>query len=127
MKENVRPPDPVDWAMQQSRMRVFSELVYDTDRNTGNQLITEDWRLWMVDFTRAFRAARTRCSARRTCSGAAAICCHALKELTSRASPRATAPHLLPGEVKALLKRRDRIVARIDALAKERGENLVLY
>ena len=55
MKENVRAARPGGLGMQQNRMRVFSELVYDTDRNTGNQLITEDWRLWMVDFTRAFR------------------------------------------------------------------------
>jgi len=36
-------------------MRVFSQLVYDTDRNLGNVLISEDWHLWMIDFTRAFR------------------------------------------------------------------------
>lgn len=126
MKENVRPPDPVDWGMQQSRMRVFSELVYDTDRNTGNQLITEDWRLWMVDFTRAFRLSNSlfreenvqRCS-RDLLSR--------IKDLTEQSVADVTAPHLLPGEVKALLKRRDRIVARLDALTKERGENLVLY
>ena len=126
MKENVRPPDPVDWAMQQSRMRVFSELVYDTDRNTGNQLITEDWRLWMVDFTRAFRLSNSlfreenvqRCS-RDLLSR--------LRDLTEQSVAAVTAPHLVPGEVKALLKRRDRIVARIDTLANERGEHLVLY
>ena len=126
LKENARPPDPVDWAMQQSRMRVFSELVYDTDRNTGNQLITEDWRLWMVDFTRAFRLSNSlfreenvqRCS-RDLLSR--------LKELTEQSVAAVTAPHLVPGEVKALLKRRDRIVARIDTLANERGQNLVLY
>ena len=39
---------------------------------------------------------------------------------SDRAAPAA-------GRVKALLKRRDRIVARIDTLVKERGENLVLY
>jgi hypothetical protein len=126
MKENMRPPDPVDWAMQQNRMRVFSELVHDTDRNTGNQLITEDWRLWMVDFTRAFRLSNAlyreenvqRCS-RSLLEG--------LKALTEESATAATRPHLLPGEVKALLKRRDRIVARIETLIKERGENLVLY
>ena len=126
MKENLRPPDPVDWAKQQNRMRVFSELVYDTDRNTGNQLITEDWHLWMVDFTRAFRVANglfreenvQRCD-RSLLS--------AIKALTPETVASATAPHLLPGEIKALLKRRDRLVARIDTLVKERGENLVLY
>ena len=50
-----------------------------------------------------------------------------MKALTAETVASATAPHLLPGEIKALLKRRDRIVARIDTLVKERGENLVLY
>jgi hypothetical protein len=38
----------------------------------------------------------------------------------------ATKPHLEPGEVKALLKRRDRIVARLEQPVKQRGEELVL-
>jgi len=126
MKEKVFAPDPVDWAKQQNRMRVFSELVHDTDRNTGNQLITEDWRLWMVDFTRAFRTSNAlfreenvqRCS--RDLLGA-------MKSLTPDSVRTATGPHLQPGEIHALLKRRDRIIARIEALVRERGETLVLY
>ena len=37
------------------RMRVFTQLVADADRNQTNLLITNDWKLWMIDFTRAFR------------------------------------------------------------------------
>jgi hypothetical protein len=126
MKQGLHPPDPVEWAMQQSRMRVFSELVHDTDRNSGNQLITEDWRLWMVDFTRAFRLSNAlfreenvqRCSR---------PLLDALKALTADTVTAATAPHLMPGEVKALLKRRDKIVTRIEALVQQRGEHLVLF
>jgi hypothetical protein len=33
----------------------------------------------------------------------------------------------MPAEIKALLKRRDRIVERIAKLVQERGEQLVLY
>jgi hypothetical protein len=125
-KEDVRPPDPVDWAMQQNHMRVFSELVHDTDRNSGNQLITEDWRLWMVDFTRAFRLSSglfrehnvQRCSRDVLAR---------MKTLTEESVAAATSPHLLSGEIKALLKRRDRIVERIAMLVQERGEQVVLY
>ena len=71
--EKIRPPDTVEWQKQWDVMRVFRELVDDTDRNQTNMLITEDWKVWMVDFTRAFRktpglapppppgAARRRC------------------------------------------------------------------
>jgi hypothetical protein len=126
MRQGLRPPDPVEWAMQQSRMRVFSELVYDTDRNNGNQLITEDWRLWMVDFTRAFRVSNAlfREENVQRCSRALL---DALKALTADSVTAATAPHLMPGEVKALLKRRDKIVTRIATLVQQRGEHLVLF
>jgi hypothetical protein len=125
-KEDLQPPDPVEWAMQQNRMRVFSELVHDTDRNTGNQLITEDWRLWMVDFTRAFRTSKElfREQSVQRCSRSLLA---AMKALTAESVAAATAPHLLPGEIKAVIQRRDRIVERIAMLVQERGEELVLY
>ena len=103
MKENLRPPDPVDWAKQQNRMRVFSELVYDTDRNTGNQLITEDWHLWMVDFTRAFRVANGlfREENVQRCDRSLLSAMKALTVESRRVSDR-SAPDW-PGEIKALL------------------------
>jgi hypothetical protein len=36
-------------------MRVFDQLIYNTDRNTGNVLYDTGWRLWGIDHTRAFR------------------------------------------------------------------------
>ena len=40
--------------LQSYRRRIFNELVYNTDFNQGNQLITRDWKVWLIDFTRAF-------------------------------------------------------------------------
>jgi len=40
-KLRLPPPDADAWNNQIYRVRVFTELVYDTDRNLGNQLITE--------------------------------------------------------------------------------------
>ena len=51
VEEKLRPPDPVRWQQQWDVMRVFRELVQDTDRNQTNMLITEDWKVWMVDFS----------------------------------------------------------------------------
>ena len=36
-------------------MRVFDELIANSDRNAGNQLWTNDGTLWLIDHTRAFR------------------------------------------------------------------------
>ena len=37
------------------KIRVFDQLIYDTDANFTNVLIGPDWKIWRIDFTRAFR------------------------------------------------------------------------
>src|SRR5229473_5977153 len=55
MKRKMEPPDKEAWNNQMYKIRVFDELVYDTDANLTNVQIGEDWKLWRVDFSRAFR------------------------------------------------------------------------
>ena len=55
LKKKINVPDPDDWNHQMYRMRVFAALTRDTDRNLGNVLITHQWKIMMIDFTRAFR------------------------------------------------------------------------
>jgi serine/threonine protein kinase len=53
--------EPVDkrrWNEQMQRVFVFQELVSNSDCNQTNVLITRDWTVWMIDFTRAFRSYR---------------------------------------------------------------------
>ncbi len=57
LKQQLSPPDAEDWAKQQYTMRVFTQLVDDTDRNVGNILIDKAWKIYLIDFTRAFRRA----------------------------------------------------------------------
>ena len=58
LKLKLSAPDAESWNRQMFRMRLFTQLVADEDRNTGNVLITSDWKLWMIDFTRAFRRSK---------------------------------------------------------------------
>ena len=55
IEQQQRPDDVAAWSSQLARMLVFKELVHDTDRNKTNMLYTSDWKLYMIDFTRAFR------------------------------------------------------------------------
>ena len=55
LKKKIQPPNPTEWNHQMYRMRVFSSLVRDTDRNLTNVLITPEWKVMMIDFTRGFR------------------------------------------------------------------------
>ena len=124
--KKLRPPDPEAWDQQMYRVRVFSQLVYDTDRNLGNLLITEDWKLWMIDFTRAFRwhhelrRPKDLVKCDRQLLGK-------LRQLSAAEVREKTRPHLNAPEVKALIKRRDKIVARFEKLIAQKGEDQVLY
>lgn len=59
LRRRVRPPDLWSWNDQMWIVRVFDQLIDNTDRNVGNLLIDRAWRLWMIDHTRAFRWRRT--------------------------------------------------------------------
>jgi hypothetical protein len=127
-KQGIDPPPELAQAYsnQVHVARVFGQLVYDTDRNQTNTLISADWKLYMVDFSRAFRSydmlpheeSILRCSADMVAK---------MKALTRESVSEATAGHLEPSLVTGLLVRRDKIVARLEALAKERGEKAVLF
>src|SRR5947199_7387796 len=57
-QKKIAAPDTDKWNKQMYRIRVFDELVYDTDANLTNVLIGEDWKVWRVDFSRAFRTSK---------------------------------------------------------------------
>jgi hypothetical protein len=125
-EQSAVPPDPAQWDRDLQRMVVFAELVYDTDRNLGNILITPEWRIVMIDFTRAFRLEHAlrqpltlqRCDRRLLA---------ALRGLRQEDVREAVGPQLNPAELQALMVRRDLIVARFEQLIAERGEDRVLY
>ena len=126
VKQKLRPPDPIRWQQQWDAARVFGALVEDTDRNQTNMLITGDWRLWMVDFSRAFRKTQAlgRPDRLRRCPRALLDRLRALAEPDVRA---AVGPHLREAEIEGVLSRRQRIVDHFDALVAERGEAAVLF
>lgn len=126
-KTNTTAPDKDAWIAQGLRQRLFTQLVHDTDRNQGNTLITKDWRLVMIDFTRAFRAWNHTPSplvTLRRCDGAVL---EALRRLTKPALQQATGEYLTPYEIDALLVRRDLIVKHFDELIARLGEKEVIY
>jgi hypothetical protein len=126
MKHHVVPPDPEAWNRQMYRMRVFSQLVYDTDRNLGNALISEDWHLWMIDFSRAFRLYDKLENAKNLVRCDRQLL-KKLRQLDAEDVIRNTKGFLTTLEVKAVMQRRDRIVAFFDALVAQKGEEAVIY
>ncbi len=126
VKQKIQPPSPVAWQRQWDVSRVFTALVEDTDRNQTNMLITEDWKLWMVDYSRAFRTSRELTATDRLgrCPKALLERLRSLDEAGIRA---AVGDHLRPAEIEALNIRRRLLVEHFDALVKARGEMAVLF
>jgi hypothetical protein len=101
------------WNEQMWHVRLFDQLIYNVDRNLGNLLIDKEWRIWMIDHTRAFRLHDTPATPANIARCDRAIV-ERLKALTKQSLETAMDDYLTPHEIGALLKRRDFIVQRLE-------------
>ena len=125
LKKKIQPPDSTAWNNDMYRQRVFMELVRDNDRNLTNVLISPEWRIIMIDFTRAFRLQDTIRPLELERADRAVLA--KMAELTVESVTAATKGYLSPGEVKAVIKRRDLILTHYRNLVAKLGEDKVLY
>jgi len=109
MKSKIDPPNLDDWNKQMNVLRVFDQLIYNTDRNLGNLVITEEWKIVMIDHTRAFRLMRQLQNPKNLSRCDKGLFAR-MKALDEASLAAATAPYLNKEEAKALLARRDLIV-----------------
>ena len=126
LKKKIQPPNATDWNHQMYRMRVFAALTRDTDRNVGNVLITHDWKVIMIDFTRAFRL-QTELLYGKDLAQIDRALLPRLEALTRDGVKQAVDDQLTALEIDALMKRRDVIVAHFKKLIADLGEKAVLY
>jgi len=113
-KQKLTPPD-ADANHQIYKIRVLDQLVYDTDVNLTNALIGHDWKIWRIDFTRAFRLNKepqhvddlVRCDRQLF---------DKLKTLDENELAMRTKGYLKKDEVKAVMSRRDKSVAYFQKL-----------
>ena len=126
LKQKIQPPNPGEWNNQMYRMRVFAALVRDTDRNLGNVLITPEWKVIMIDFTRAFRL-HNELSYSKDLPKIDRALLPKIEGLSKASIRAAVGNELTNPEIDAVLKRRDLIVAHFRQLIAEQGEGRVLY
>jgi hypothetical protein len=114
------------WNKQMYKVRVLTQLFYDVDDNLTNVLITNDWKIWRVDFSRAFRLQHDLRNSKDLVQCDRDVLAK-LRQLSFDQVFDATKPYLTKDEVKALMARRDKMVAYFDKLVAQKGENEVLY
>jgi len=125
-RKKIDPPDVEAWGRQLSVATTFDQLIYNVDRNTGNLLITKDWKLILIDHTRAF-APNPRLMDRSDFQRCSRTLLDALKKLTKEKLEAALSPYLAPRQVDGMLLRRDLIVKHFNKLIAEKGEAAVLF
>jgi hypothetical protein len=125
-QKKITPPDLDSWNKQMYAVRVLHQLVYDTDTNLTNLLITPDWQLWVIDFSRAFRLFKdvrdrrdlVQCD-RRLLARLRTLEKPMLQEKLSR--------WLTKSEIAAIVDRSQKIVDFFDKEVAAKGEGVVLY
>lgn len=125
-KKKMQPPDLDSWNKEMYCLRVFDQLIYDTDDNLTNFLVTPDWRLWRIDFTRAFRMQKDLKSA------ADLVKCDRrllakLRELNKPMLKNELKGYVTDMQIDGLLARRDKIVQFFDSEVAKKGEGAVLF
>jgi hypothetical protein len=125
-KKRLEPPNPLNWHRQMAVVKVFDELIFNTDRNQGNLVITNGWQIHMIDHTRAFRMSKA-CPNLKKLTTIERRLLTKLRELEFAAVQDRLGAYLTGFEIKGLLARRDQIVKEFDARIQTKGEQTVVY
>jgi len=125
-EQNIPVPDPLAWNRQVYNLQLFRQLIADTDyKNQRNTLIDSEWHVCAIDSSRAFRLGEKLFDkhplehfSRKVLARLATLDFATLQEHLSR--------WISDERIRALLARRDLILARAERLVAERGEGAVL-
>jgi hypothetical protein len=123
-ERKIEPPDMEEWTRQMNLVRVFDQLIDNTDRNQGNLLIDKNWKVWMIDHSRAFRVTTVlrRPDVLRRVS---ISMMDGLRGLNPAQCSAALKPFLTDDEIRTMLVRRDLLIKFFESAASEKGPDAV--
>jgi hypothetical protein len=140
LKKKISPPGvkALYFARALCLQRAFDNLIYNVDRHQRNYLVTEDWRMILIDHSRTFatdKKARTdliydekyKEGPQFIMDTLPRAFYEALKGLTAESIRGAVGDYLDDEEIAATLARRDLIVAWMTKHIADKGEDRVLY
>lgn len=121
-KEVEHLPKPQHWNIQVVRMKMFDNLIGNIDRNAGNLLVDPEWNLFLIDHSRAF-ISETKLPAEMTRIDR--VLWDRMLALDEPALTAAIGKWVDRGSIRAMLRRRDIMKTKIDAMLKTKSEALV--
>jgi len=125
------------WNRATYLQRAFDNLIANEDRHMGNILITEDWRMILIDHSRSFRSSKKH--TKKLVYGLKGIngikpmkqlpreFVDKMRSMDFELVKEIVGEYLKDKEIQAVLLRRDLILKEIEIWIKEKGEDKVLY
>ncbi len=107
--KKTQPPDANYWNQQYAIVNVFDQLIYNIDRTQENLLIDKNWRLWMIDHSRAFRPSTALDDEKKLTTCDASLL-EKLKQLDEPTVKKLIGPYVEDFSIKGMMARRDKIV-----------------
>ncbi len=103
---------------------MFDNLIYNVDRNLNNILVTEDWRVYLIDHSRSFQSLK---ELQRPMIRFSKSLLDAIQKLDEPSLKERLGRYLTTSQIRALLERRDLILERARDRIAESGADNVLY
>jgi hypothetical protein len=136
-KIGVPPRYTYAWNNATFLQRAFDNLIANWDRHANNILITQDWRMILIDHSRSFRTSKKftdqliytekHPEGPKLMKQLPRAFVEKLKGLTAESIKGAVGEYLDDDEIKAILARRELILVEIERLIKKNGEENTLY
>jgi hypothetical protein len=125
LRGDIEPPDAERFNQQVEVMRVFDNLIANTDRNPGNMIIDPDWRIWFIDHTRSFAGFRELREPKKItrCERGLWEKLQSVSDAEIERAVKKTAPKYIP----QLKQRRQLVVEKIRELIATEGEDKVIF
>ncbi len=123
--KKMDPPDLAIWNTQIFQVRLFDNLLYNIDRNLGNLLIDDEWKVYMIDHSRSFKNL-SLVKSPGDLSMFSKATMEALEKLSEQQIRICCGRYLTGPEINSLVKRRELIIAHFQSLLAEKGSSIFL-
>ena len=124
VKKQMHPPDELVWRQATAKMRVFDELIYNSDRNQGNLLIDPTWNLYLIDHSRTFKNLDQLKPPTDNLIYFSKSLMDALKKLDKNQLKEHCGKWLMSTEIDTLMKRRDLLVDLYQKMVTQDGDSI---
>jgi hypothetical protein len=123
---NSGQPSSLYLQRQVKDMRTFDLLIRNTDRNRGNIMWDSSYHLWLIDHTRSL-ARDPNLRKADEFKGCSRKLFQAIQDLKEKAVAERLSPYLGNFEIKALFKRRSKLLKLVNDAIKKKGEDEILF